>query len=412
MDSSRSNHASGLAQAFLSKKQSTTPAEFAAYVKSFGEVFWWEQGPFWVVTDYALAQGVMRNQDFSADRSPFFLSRMPDMDLRLIKDFFEVIKRMMVMSDADIHLRRRRTAAIGFGENLLKSYQTLITETVDDLIVKASAKGHIEFVRDIAQHLPSIILADLFKINDKDRSDFYRWSHNMTQFFGGASRYQNEDGREVNRSASSMREFFRELMDRRRMDPQQDFLSVLIQNQARFGLDDDEVVSQAIMMLVAGQITTTDQMCNNMFSLLEDLAHRDALVARPELMEPGIEECNRMDPAVTFLFRVAKSETSIGSQKIPQSAVVFIANHAVNRDPSFFENPDRLQLDRQKNIHFAYGQGAHFCLGSKLAKMQMMTLFGSMFRQFPNLRLDPDRLPRRKHHSLAFSGFERMDLLI
>lgn len=411
MDPSRSNHASGLTQAFLSKKQTSTPTEFAAYVRSFGDVFWWEQGPFWVVTDYGLAQGVMRSQDFSADRSPFFLSRMPDMDLRLIKDFFEVIKRMMVMSDADVHLRRRRTAAVGFGESLLKSYQTLIDETVEELIQNAKSKGHIEFVQDIAQHLPSIILADLFKIGDKDRSDFYNWSHNMTQFFGGSSSYQNADGIEVNKSASSIRDFFRDLMDRRRRDPEQDFLSVLIQNQARFGLDDDEVVSQAIMMLVAGQITTTDQMCNNMFSLLDDTSYRDELVARPELLETGLEECNRIDPAVTFLFRVAKTETIIGTERVAQNDVVFISNHAVNRDPCYFDHPDILQLNREKNLHFAYGQGAHYCLGSKLAKMQMVTLFGSMFRQFPNLRFDPSRRPTRKHHSLAFSGFERMHLL-
>jgi cytochrome P450 len=397
-------------QGLLETKIQSTPDELARLLRSGGDVFWWERGGFFVVTKYKLAEHVLRSSDYSADRSSFFISRMPNLDLRLIRDFFGVISKMMVMSDGTEHAIRRKTAGMGLTDELLDYYRPLIEKTVARLVDSAVKEGTIEFVERLAQPLPSVVLADLFDIPEEARSDFYRWSNNMTQFFGGASQYRNEDGTEVNESATHIRDYFRKLIAKRREFPGDDFLSIMLRNQARFGLTDEEVVSQAVMMLVAGQITTTDQLCNNLFSLLTRDGVRDDLVADPSLLPTAMEELNRLDPAVTFLFRVAKHETELGGVKIPPQGVVFIANHAVNRDPEMFESADECLIGRRHNPHFAYGYGPHFCLGAKLARIQMIALFGELLRRFPHLRLAGEAV--RKHHSLAFSGFEKMELSV
>ncbi len=395
-------------QPLLDTKTQTSPDVFAGLLRAQGPVSWWQRGEFFIVTDYALAETVLRSQDYSADRSSFFISRMPNLDLRLITDFFGVISKMMVMSDGKEHATRRKTAGMGLTDELLDYYRPLIERTVKKLVDDASHSGRLEFVEEIAVPLPSIVLADLFHIPEESRADFYRWSNNMTQFFGGASRYRNEDGVEVNKSASRLRDYFRDLIGRRRDALSGDFLSILLRNQARFGLTDEEVVSQAMMMLVAGQVTTTDQFCNNMYSLLTRPGAKQAIVASPELLPAALEEFNRLDPAVTFLFRVAKHETQLGGVTIPDNGVVFIANHAVNRDPSQFERAEECVLDRKHNPHFAYGYGPHFCLGAKLARIQMVACFGELLRRFPDLRLSG--AVQRKHHSLAFSGFEKLEI--
>ena len=100
----------------------------------------------------------------------------------------------------------------------------LIAKTVDQQIQQCLGKGEIDIVEDLAKIIPSTILADFFHIPAAERHKFYEWSNNMTQFFGGASQYRNEDGIEVNHSAKSLRQYFVDLINQRRENPADDFL--------------------------------------------------------------------------------------------------------------------------------------------------------------------------------------------
>ncbi len=392
----------------LEKKKELEPHEFALFLKSLGPFFWWEKGKFWVVTDYKLAETVLKSSDYSCDRSSFFISRMPNLDLPLIKDFFGVISKMMVMSDAPSHTSRRKIASLGLTDERMDYFRPFIDRTVSQLIQQTLPKGEIEFVEDIAKPLPSMILADLFAIPEKERNQFYQWSNNMTQFFGGASQYRNEDGIEVNDSTCGIRDYFASLIKKRRENPQKDFLSGLLQRQNDFALSDEEIISQAIMMLVAGQVTTSDQLCNNLFTLLSSPSSMRKLQNEPHLLPLALEELNRWDPAVTFLFRVVKEPTVLSHTSLAAGDVIFISAHAANRDASIFESPDILDITRRKNPHLAYGLGSHVCLGAKLARIQMTSCFSQLLSRFPKLRIASKETSLRKHHSLAFSGFETL----
>lgn len=392
----------------LDRKIQSTPTEFANYLKEQGDIFWWEKGNFWVITSHAHAREILISEDYTCDRSSFFISRMPSLDLSLIGDFFNVVGKMMVMSDAPAHTARRRICYDGFSHQTLGELNPLIAKTIDTQLNACSVKGEIELVEDLAKIIPSTILADFFDIPAAEREQFYEWSNNMTQFFGGSSQYRNEDGIQVNHSASSLRNYFIELIRKRRLDPKNDFLSILLRNQQAFGLDDDEIVSQAIMMLVAGQVTTTDQLCNNMYTLLTQPGALSLLRNNLADLEVGIDELNRLDPAVTFIFRVTKRDTYIGEQAIKAGDVIFISTHAVNRDARVFENPDEFQLARKNGRELSYGFGSHYCIGAKLARLEMVICIRELLVRFPALRLSNLAIPRRKHHSLSFSGFEHL----
>ena len=398
-------------QSLLETKAQFPPERFAALLRGQGPVSWWGRGNFWLVTDHKLATALLKSPDFSCDRTPFFLSRMPHLDPSLIRDFFGVVGKMMVMSDGDRHAARRGIAALGLADEVLDSFAPRVEATVRGLIDRVAERGRFDFVTDLARHVPSLALAELFSIPESERESFYRWSNNMTQFFGGASQYRNEDGIEVNQSAVALREYFTRLMEERRRRPQGDFLSILLQHQQAFGLTDAEIVSQAVMMLVAGQVTTTDQMANNFYTLMTHPGALAALRLDPSLLRTGIEELNRLDPAVTFIFRVTARDTQIGDQPVPQGATIFVSTHAVNRDPAVFPEPEGCELGRRSNPHFAYGVGPHVCIGAKLARIEMMSLFGQLLERFPELRLDSAETVVRKHHSLAFSGFDHLPVV-
>jgi cytochrome P450 len=396
----------------LEAKIKLTPMEFAHYLQAKGDLFWWERGNFWVITAYDLAKEVLLSDDFTCDRSPFFISRMPNLDLSLIQDFFSVVGRMMVMSDADEHRRRRRICYDGFSSQALTAMEPLIKKTIAQAFMQTESASELEFVETVAKKLPSTVLADFFHIPAEERENFYRWSNNMTQFFGGASQYRNEDGVEVNHSAKSLHDYFADLMLKKRKQPGSDFLSVLIAHQSAFDLTDEEIISQAIMMLVAGQVTTTDQLCNNLYTLLST-PH-----ALSQLQDPHIDwgnvldELNRLDPAVTFIFRVTKCDTVIGEKKIKKGDVIFISTHAVNRDARVFISPDACDFYRPAMRELSYGFGAHYCLGAKLARLEMKHCLQALMQHFSQINFIPTDLPQRKHHSLAFSGFERFMLQV
>lgn len=391
-------------------KQTTTPEQFSNHLREMGELFWWEPGKFFVITSYKLAKQILTSEDFTCDRSPFFISRMPEMNLSLITDFFKVVSQMMVMSDAPEHTSRRRICYHGFSNNFLEQLKPLIQKTISNCLAEFTAEQPFDFVTRLAQIIPSVTLAELFAIPDSERLDFYHWSNNMTQFFGGSTSYRDDDGVKVNHSAKQLYRYFSNLIVHRRQKPGHDFLSILLEHQAHFGLTDDEIISQAIMMLVAGQVTTTDQLCNNLFILLNEPGLWQQVRNNLNLLDGYIEECNRLDPAVTFIFRVTKNETMLGDQLIEKGKVIFISTHAINRDPHYFKDPGTINLEEKQAQHFSYGYGSHFCLGAKLARIEMHSIFKALLTQFPSLRLDASIPAQRKHHSLSFSGFEHMHL--
>lgn len=394
------------------KKNSSSsefPNLFTNYLLGFGETYYWEKGNFHVVTKAKHARDVLTSSAFSADRSSFFISRMPNMDLRLIGDFFNVVKRMMVMSDDADHTQKRKLANIGFEDHILDKFVDKMKSTVKNLVSEIKNKESFDFSEDLAKKLPSTVLADLFSIPEKDRAQFLNWSMIMTGFFGGASQYRNEDGIEVNQAALSLKNYFAELIEQRRQSVGDDYVSILVRMQKVSGMSDDDLISQLIMMLVAGMATTTDQMNNIMFLLAERKDLQLQLKADQSLIPQALEEMKRFDPAVTFIFRVAREKTFIGEQPIDVGDVIFISTHAINRDLPAEQKPFEIDINR-KGQHFAYGYGPHYCIGAKLGRMEMNCLFEEILKTLPLVELDPTKEAIRDHYSLSFSGFKTLPL--
>ena len=392
------------------KKASGTeefPQSFVDHVRSFGEIYFWEKGNFHVITRAAHAREILTSRAFSADRGSFFVSRMPNMDLSLIQDFFGVVKKMMVMSDDEDHARRRRAAAAGFEDHVLERFKSVMHGAIRELLGQVKGQESFDFVEMVSKRLPATVLADLFSIPSRDRANFLHWSNVMTGFFGGASQYRNEDGIEVNAAARSLKTYFTGLVEERRRAPADDYVSLILRMQAETGLGDDEVVSQLIMMLVAGMATTTDQMNNCMFLLASHPEIQAELRREPKLIPGMLEEFKRLDPAVTFIFRVARERAVIGGQEILAGEVVFISSHAVNRDLPEEERPEAIDI-RRKAPHFAYGHGAHYCIGARLARMEMQSLFEELLHELPEFRLGRKSKAVRDHYGLSYSGFAEL----
>ncbi len=145
-----------------------------------------------------------------------------------------------------------------------------------------------------------------------------------------------------------------------------------------------------VLLLLAGNETTTNLIGNGMLALGRDQQQIDLLHRSPELMPRAIEEIVRYDGPVQATFRLAVERTSIGGTEIEPGTGCFIMLAAANRDPAQFPNPDQFDILREPNDHVAFGVGIHYCIGAPLARLEGGIAIGELLRRFPRLRLkDP-----------------------
>jgi cytochrome P450 len=387
-------------------KERLSPEEFSGWLIEQGPIFWWPKGNFWVITDYQIAKQLLTGNQVTCNRAPFFLSRMPNVDLSLLPDFFSIVSQMMVMRDDEAHQATRRICYHGFANSHLQQLIPGIKHLTEQLIQQLTDKDTVDFVSHFAEQIPMQTLADFFDIPEADRVPFAAYAKTMTAFFGGGSHYDNEAAIKANTAAKNLKAYFIDLCKERRQQTKEDFLSQLIKHQPHFGLTDEELIAQAIMMWVAGMVTTADQMANNCFTLVHE--YSQLLQSKPSFaeFEAIIQECNRLDPAVTFTFRLANQDILVSQKTIQQGQTIFISNHAINRDPKTYATPESINLAHTKP-HFAYGMGSHFCLGAKLSMIEMNHCLFALFNQFPKARLGDFK---RNHYSLSFSGFHHLEL--
>jgi cytochrome P450 len=153
-------------------------------------------------------------------------------------------------------------------------------------------------------------------------------------------------------------------------------------------LGEDELLSNAMLLLIAGLETTTHFLGNAMVALLSHRDQWELLLERPDLLPPAIEELLRFDNSVQVALRVPCEALPVSGAVLPKGALVVCVIGAANRDPEMFERPDALWIERPCVRHLSFGFGAHFCLGAELARLEARQALGALLRRFPRLRLE------------------------
>ncbi|MFZ0047379.1 MAG: cytochrome P450, partial [Streptosporangiaceae bacterium] len=169
-------------------------------------------------------------------------------------------------------------------------------------------------------------------------------------------------------------------------------------------LTSDELVSTALLLLIAGFETTVNLIGNGTVALLGDKQAWARLGEEPALVPAAVEELLRYDSPVQLTSRVATEDVEVGGAVIPQGAAVLVAIGGANRDPEIFDQPDRLRIDRaDASRHLSFSLGMHHCLGSALARLEGRIAVEELTRRYPGLELagTPVRRPL-----LVLRGFE------
>jgi cytochrome P450 len=152
-------------------------------------------------------------------------------------------------------------------------------------------------------------------------------------------------------------------------------------------LSADEVVSNVVLLFVAGHETTSNMIGNALIALHRHPEQLARLKNDPSQLSKAVAECSRYDSSVQIVVRTAIEDIEVDGFVLPRNASVFFALGAAHRDPSKFDKPDELDFDREQSRLLSFGAGIHYCLGYRLAILELEAALGTLLKRLPDLKL-------------------------
>lgn len=378
--------------AFLTPETFADPYPLARALREKDPVHWSEEFHAWVLTRYADVAASLHDPRLAAERLPQ-LERLAEFGLEGLRPLFTTMRHMFLFLDPPEHTRLRKIMNRAFTRPMVEHWRAETQRLVDGFLDRAADSDDMDVLFDLAQPLPLSVIRLVLGIPAEAQPQLKRWSEEISRFFGNFF-HTHQQLAKVQQSVLEFAQYLTGLIEeKRRTDAQSgDLLSALVARHAET-LTEEEILANAILLVAAGHVTTTDLIGNGTLALLRHPEHAAAIRAHTDagFMESAVEELLRCESPVQMTARLVKADVEIGGRAIRQGQWIILWLGAANRDPARFADPDRLDFTRADNKHVAFGSGAHFCIGAPLARMQAQIALGSLFRRFPAIRLRDDR---------------------
>jgi hypothetical protein len=340
-----------------------------------------------VLTRYDDINAVLRDggRFFVDDRKqPTYEKRRADMIKQGILDEEEYAQSMLT-SDPPDHTRLRSLVTKAFTPRTIEALRPRIESIVQEQLDAVAQAGGIDVIESLAYPLPVTVIAEMLGVPAEDRERFKRWSDDAIKGLGFTS---VNEAREARVAFRELRAYFQDIAEERRREPREDLFSALLAaEEAGDKLTTDEVFSMCILLLVAGNETTTNLIGNGLLALLRNPQQLEVLRDDPARLEGAVEELLRYDSPVQATARFPTEDTEVNGHPVKAYEMLILLIGAGNRDPEQFEDPERLDVTRQDVRPLSFGHGIHYCLGAPLARLEGQVALGALIERFPNMRL-------------------------
>jgi cytochrome P450 len=302
---------------------------------------------------------------------------------------FQTFARMLALMNPPHHTRLRALLMKAFNAGQVDRFRALSQEVADGLIDRMlTREPEADLVADFTLPLPVEVICRLMGLPVEEACVFTHVVATIAESIGPVplSPKRIDEG---NQASRFLEDYFQRKLAMRRRQPGNDLLSMLVSVDDEHGrLSDDEIVANLIFLFIAGHETSTNMMGNALVALYRHPEVLARLRADPGLMPKVVTECLRFDDSVQLTARSALEDIDIEGVQIKQGSVIFLSLGAANRDPQAYDDPDRLDIDRPEGgRRLAYGGGVHFCLGARLASIELEVALATLLRRLPGLRL-------------------------
>jgi cholest-4-en-3-one 26-monooxygenase len=311
----------------------------------------------------------------------------------------------MIDMDNPAHIKRRGLVSKGFTPRRIAEHEPRLRQLCDDIIDTVCERGSAELVHDIAAQLPMIVIGDMLGVLPEDRRDVLQWSEDLL----GTQGVGDEDlvAKQIV-AAASYHEYATKVIAERKAKPADDLISILLNAEIDGErLTDDDVVGETLLILIGGDETTRHVIAGGMEALMRNPAHWQSLLADRSRVTQTVEEMLRWVSPIKNMCRTLTRDYEFGGAQLSEGDQALLLYESANYDDAHFVAPTTFDPDREPNDHMAFGVGAHFCLGSNLARLELRVLLDRMLDRLPDIGLASDEpLTRRRNNFI--SGIERM----
>ena len=327
----------------------------------------------WLITRRDLALEAMRaDETFTVDDPRFSTAR--------------VVGASMLSLDGSAHDRHRAPFARPFRlKPVRERFDEVVVAEADRLIDGIEPRGSADLRRELAGPLAAAVVMHALGLVDVDRAAVLGWYEQIVASVSGIA------AGSVPSAAGAAA--FDELAEAIASAFGGDSLVADAAGSAG-GLSQDEVVSNAAVLMFGGIETTEGMIANALLHLLMDPESMVRVRSDPALVAGAVEESLRLEPAAATIDRYATRDVSFGGAPIRAGDLVVISIAGANRDPATFDDPDRFDITRgNARLHLAFAHGPHVCIGMHLARLEANAAVARVLNRLPNLQLTQPTKP-------------------
>ncbi len=340
---------------------------------------------FWAVTSH-------EHVDYISRESELFSSAVGGSQLFTANsDQLMMLRLLLLNLDPPEQSRLRKILAPAFSPKSVGLMKESIERNAAEIAASLVGAGEVELVTACTAELPIRTIADLIGVPEQDRHLVRTWSDALIGFENAEALGMAEETAMV---FANLLEYGKEMLRDRRAHPRED----MITNLATAEIDgerltEDEFAMFYLLLIIAGNETTRNSLSGAVIAL-QNQNKWGTLAANPDLLATATDECIRFVSPVNQFRRTATQDLELAGQHIRAGDKVVLFYSAANHDPKVFADAHDLNLTRDPNPHLAFGFGPHFCLGSRLAKLQVSTMMRELVTRYPKLELagEPKRL--------------------
>lgn len=316
----------------------------------------------------------------------------------------------MLHRDEPDHLRLRRLVAGHFSPASLAKLESGIADIADILLDSLSGHREADLIADYAEPLPLHVLALLMGLPLEDMGHIRRWSLTMTKAFDSFV-VAEQDPAGLRETLDAFLQYAGELIDGERVVARNGLIQPLLEAGEKGQVSREELLGMMVFLLFAGHETTVNLIGNSIWLLLSHPRQRTLLQERPDLAPGAVEESLRFEsPEQRTSFRIATDVIDLDGYRLEPGQQFGVIIGAANRDATAFVEPDRFDITRSPNRHFAFGAGMHNCLGKHLARLEARVALMRLLDRYPRLELAHDQ-PDWRHNSF-FRGLARLPVYL
>ena len=293
----------------------------------------------------------------------------------------------MIFMDPPRHTALRRLVSRAFTPRRVAQVEPFVRETARQLIAGVAERGGCEAQHDFAAIVPSLVIAKLIGVPSEHIGEFRAWTGSFIEITG------TDDYAEA---AANIYGLFARLLAERRRAPADDLMTALLDAEVDGQqLSDEELLGFCLLLILAGNDTTSSLIGSGIALLAHDVEQRALLVADPSLWPNAVEELNRVESPTQALSRTATRDVTSHGLTIPAGARVMLLWGAANHDEREFSDPERFDVRRQFSRHLAFSHGVHSCLGANLARIEARVALEEWLGQFPDYELNGEPVRAR-----------------